>query len=153
MNVANDYDYVAIVLDSLGKPLDTLRYHEEGDEVIKSVVMDDNLNFYVTGTGNGNTLTQKYSLNETVGINEIAEKENKFEIIPNPFSNELIIESREPTSLAEFRLFNSAGILIHEQIFDNVPVKVFKVEILPNGIYFYQIKTGEIFKSGKLIKQ
>lgn len=152
MYVATDYDYVAIVIDNLGVPIDTLRYHEQGDEVIKSVTMDSDLNFYVTGTGNGNTLTQKYSFTGIVNTKDIAETDIKCKIYPNPFRNEFHIEIEDVLKGCEFNIFDSKGTLIYRIKLDDFPMQVVDANSIPNGFYFYQIISEGNFKSGKLMK-
>ena len=153
MHVATDYDYVAIVLDNLGEPLDTIRYHAQGDEVIKSVTMDSDLNFYVTGTGNGNTLTQKYSFTGTVNTKDISEADNKYNIYPNPFRTEFCIEIKDVLKEYEFNLFNSKGVLIYRKKLEDFPMHVIDANSIQNGYYFFQITSEGNSKSGKLIKK
>lgn len=153
-NLAGDYNYLAIVLDDLGQPIDTLRQQGlGGDSVIKSVVMDENLNLYVTGTGNGDTLTQKYSFSDTASINEFPETEAKIRVYPNPFLNELEIITEDIQELNEFMLFNLNGAIIFRKSFENESIINFENLTIPKGLYFYKITYGKNFQFGKLIKK
>lgn len=152
MYLGTDYDYVAIVLDNLGKPLDTLRYHEQGDDVIKSVVMDDKFNIYVAGIGGGSILTQKYSFLSTTGTNGIAKSENKSRVYPNPFTHNLYVDSGNTPKLNEFTLFDSKGTIVCQKLIDKEAFQILDDQLLPNGLYFYQIRSHESIESGKLIK-
>lgn len=153
-NLVGDYNYLAVVLDELGQPIDTLRQQGlGGDSVIKSVVMDENLNLYVTGTGNGDTLTQKYSFSGTASINEFPEAKTKIKVYPNPFLNELQIITENNQELIEFMLFNLNGAIIYRKPLENESIINFENLTIPKGFYLYKITYGKNFQYGKLIKK
>ncbi|MBL86655.1 MAG: hypothetical protein CMO82_08360 [Winogradskyella sp.] len=153
-NLSGGYNYLAVVLDDLGEPIDTLRSQGlGGDSVIKSVTMDENLNLYVTGTGNGDTLTQKYSFSNTMNINEVPETEAKLKVYPNPFSNELKIITEDIQELSEFILFNLNGAIVYRKSIENESVLNFEAITIPKGLYFYKITYKNNFQFGKLIKE
>jgi hypothetical protein len=149
--IGSDYDYVAIVLNELGKAIDTLRYSEQGDEVIKSVAMDDDLNFYVTGTGNGNTLTQKYYFQGLSDAEEDFLGEENSLVYPNPFNESINIGFSEKYNHIGFRLFNSSGSLVMEFLNISAGVKI-DTRALLKGSYCYQITTEKYTHLGKLLK-
>jgi Secretion system C-terminal sorting domain len=149
-NIGDNYNYLAIVLDNLGEPIDTLRYQGQGDSVIKSVAMDEGLNLYVTGTGDGDTLTQKYSFLGTMSINDVLDKE--YRVYPNPFLNKLHIKTKNVHGLADFILLNSNGVIVYKKSFENLSTIDFDNLTIPSGFYFYKINYGGNFESGKLIK-
>lgn len=153
-NIGDDYNYLAIVLDNLGEPIDTIRQEGQGgDSVIKSVVLDDNFNLYLTGTGNGYTLTQKYSISGTLSINEVSEIESKIRVYPNPFLNELKIITEDIPEFNEFILFNLNGKMVYRKSLENESTINFEGFTIPKGLYFYKITYGKDFQFGKLIKK
>lgn len=153
-NIGDDYNYLAIVLDNLGEPIDTIRQEGQGgDSVIKSVVLDDNFNLYLTGTGNGYTLTQKYSISGTLSINEVSEIESKIRVYPNPFLNELKIITEDILEFNEFILFNLNGKMVYRKSLENESTINFEGFTIPKGLYFYKITYGKDFQFGKLIKK
>lgn len=149
--IGSDYDYVAIVLNEFGKAVDTLRYSEQGDDVIKSVIMDDNYNFYVTGTGNGNTLTQKYFFHGLLGVKENYWAKINIAVYPNPFDEYINIGLSEKYNHIDFRLYNSSGEMVREFQSINSGFRV-DTHTLINGTYYYQIVTENYTCLGKLIK-
>ena len=110
------------------------------------------LNFYVTGTGNGNTLTQKYSYN---GLSSIFEKEkpvNQVHFHPNPFNNFTIGKLRKTAKSIEVRIFDSLGRLVKvEELKNTSQIKIEGKNLIP-GLYYYQISGSDFYDSGRLIK-
>ncbi|MDO8283357.1 MAG: T9SS type A sorting domain-containing protein [Thermodesulfovibrionia bacterium] len=150
-NYISDYDYVAIVLNEFGKAIDTLRYSEQGDEVIKSVIMDDNLNFYVTGTGNGNTLTQKYFFQGVLDVKEDYWVKDNISVYPNPFNEYINIGLNEKYNNIDFRVFNSSGSIVGEFLNIVSGIRI-DTHALLKGTYYYQIITENYTHFGKLLK-
>jgi hypothetical protein len=144
-----DTQYTAIVLDELGEPFDIVKYHEAGeDNAITSVVMDNDLNFYVTGT-----LTQKYKFTGTLDTDNFSKTEAKIKVYPNPFLNEFQIETKAISGMAEFILFDFKGSIVYRTSFENIPQLTIDTQSIPNGFYFYKLTYGDKFESGKLIKK
>lgn len=149
--IGSDYDYVAIVLNEFGIAIDTLRYSEQGDEVIKSVTMDADLNFYVTGTGNGNTLTQKYFFQGLLDAKEDNWVKENRSIYPNPFNEFINIGLSEKYNHIDFRLFDSSGRMVKEFLNIGADVRI-DMHTLEKGAYYYQIITENYTHLGKLLK-
>lgn len=142
VSVGTDYDYVSIVLDENGNAIDTVRFHQEGDEVVKSVIMDDEKNVYLTGIGNGSTLTQKYRFEKIVSIDENFGPESEVVFYPNPFESILVIEG-DVFNSCELVLSNFSGEVVHKAIIDDLSNARLDLSWLSPGVYFVQLIDGD----------
>jgi hypothetical protein len=74
----------------------------------------------------------------------------KVKVYPNPFSNELIIETDGNNDRIEFEILNSAGSAIYKStLFDKVIVQT--GHFAP-GIYLIKLDNGKVFEFKKIIK-
>ncbi|PKG41295.1 T9SS type A sorting domain-containing protein [Psychroflexus sp. MES1-P1E] len=146
--------YLAIVLDESGEAFDIIREEAPGnDNEITSLVMDHDLNFYVTGIGSLKALTQKYLFTGTLGTGHFSENRSKIKVYPNPFSNQFQIETKGISGMAEFILYNSNGSIVYRKSFENIPELTIDAQSFSSGFYFYRLSHGEIVEYGKLVKK
>ena len=75
-------------------------------------------------------------------------------VFPNPFTEQATFDLKKaPFGEKQFRLFSLSGNELHAQTFDNQQF-VFQRDHLPKGIYFYEIKKGDMkIAVGKLVVQ
>lgn len=81
----------------------------------------------------------------------VTDMENSLEvsIVPNPFISELHISVNE-NSKASFELFNGLGQrILMKTTFGSETIET---DVLPSGIYFYNLKVNSKIFSGKLVK-
>ncbi len=150
----SEAEFLAIVLDELGEPIDIIKDYEAGrDNAINSIILDEYLNLYVTGDANFKAKTQKYLFTGELGNPNFTAVENSIAPYPNPFSNSLEIETTILSGLVHFTIYNSNGSIISKSSFMNGDKETINTSSLPSGFYFYTIINGEINKSGKLIKK
>ena len=87
---------------------------------------------------------------------EIMQELLSVEVYPNPFasSTTLSYTLEEPVDL-QFTVYNIQGQLLHEmqkrQLRGEQKIE-WHAERYPGGLYFYRLKAGDRFESGKLIK-
>jgi hypothetical protein len=89
--------------------------------------------------------------NSSVGVNQILQANNSFNISPNPFSGKLnfTINNNE---LSEIIIYDIASRKILEQEFLN-PVTL-NTEQLAKGIYLYEVRNKNgVIKKGKVVKE
>ncbi len=77
-------------------------------------------------------------------------------LYPNPVDKLLQIEIKEPeATIATLELFNPAGIPVFNTQWDitlgELNKKSLVTGLIPNGVYFYRIKNGNIEKTGKIM--
>ena len=78
--------------------------------------------------------------------NEIGEA---FKVFPNPFSDEVTIESKIPCRVI---VYDSLGRMVLKRDFQALSISI-DLQNLANGVYYYSIwSNNEYIKSGKLIK-
>lgn len=146
------YEYLAIVLNSSGLALDTLRYASEMDAVVKSVVLDDDLNIYLTGTASGSTLTRKYNFNAPTGLEELIQSGNG-SVYPNPCNDQFTVAYANYGQTYDLKLFTENGKLLFHRSDCTATTQVVDVKNLPAGIYYYQLISFAGIISGKVVKQ
>jgi len=110
---------------------------------------DEPINGIVNGTTNFGTLS--ISSISTGNTKEIAN--NKLDVYPNPFTDHLIIETRqnqsEDTRLVIYDL--QGKVIINKSIIKGHPVLLTKKE-LPRGMYLYQLKSETtVLEKGKIV--
>ncbi|MCB0837379.1 MAG: T9SS type A sorting domain-containing protein, partial [Bacteroidetes bacterium] len=111
--------------------------------------------YYSTGTtsarfGNGTSQEPIKTLNENSDSYEIS-------VFPNPFSHELNIIGNIPDLIdtpVRLRLFDVRGSLIFEKswVANEHLEQQIPIPSLAPGLYFYELKTQQIEKKGRLIK-
>lgn len=150
----SDSKYLAVVLNQLGEPVDILKFYEPGtDNDITSVVMDEELNLYVTGTANYKAITQQYRFTGELSNPNFPAIEDNIAPYPNPFSNSLVIDTANISGLVSFTLYNANGSIVTQRSFDSGIKEFINTSSLPSGFYFYKIENGTKSNSGKLIKK
>ncbi len=86
----------------------------------------------------------------STGIND--NKDNhKFNVYPNPFSDELTIEMREDMEKASFELLNSVGQIVKHGSF--IGKTLINTSNLASGVYLIKLQQGNTFEVKKLIKE
>jgi hypothetical protein len=114
------------------------------------VVATDTLNYQVCDVA-GLCATAKVIVDVT-GITSLDEiGESTFIVYPNPFQNELTIESN--SAMSDLRLFNMLGAIVFEQ--KNISNNIIRVSLsnLPKGVYQMQMISGSNSIVKSLIKQ
>lgn len=102
-------------------------------------------NLYSTNCG-GRREAEEYSNY----MNESLELTSTLKVYPNPFENELYIELGELED-AEIWIFNSSGVLVHEDLITNNKPKIM-VGNLDSGVYFLEVHSGAFIERIKLIR-
>lgn len=94
-----------------------------------------------------------YFTNLSTGVS-VAEQENSIKIFPNPFSQNLIVQS-EKYNLEKLTLFDIVGKKIFEKSTENSHQIELNLAFIPKGLYLIQLtdKLGNIVKQQKIIKQ
>ncbi len=147
-------EFLAVVLDQQGQLVELLKDYEAGsNNSISSVILDEDLNLYVTGTANSKAKTQQYLFTGELSTPNFTAVENKIAPYPNPFSNSLEIEGDTLSGLVEFTLYNANGAVVLQNSFEGEINETINTSSLPNGFYFYTIVNGDVSNSGKLIKK
>ena len=149
-SISGNYDFLIIALDSLGNPLDTLIDGSADDDVIKSVILEDNNNIYLTGNYNGSTLTQKYSKK---GINNVEVIDNQlFKFYPNPTMDILNFDFKDNENNRNLFIFNQAGRLVRKEANLNSSFWEIEIDDLSTGLYFFKITSKSQSFVGKFIR-
>lgn len=146
------YEYLAIVLDSSGVAVDTLRYSSETDAVVKSVAFDQDLNLYLTGTASGSTVTQKYSFSNATNSNELLQNQ-EISVFPNPCQDQFTFFFPNQGQPYALKLFAENGKLLFHRTHCSTKEQLVDTQGWPAGMYYYQLIAAEGLFSGKLIKQ
>ena len=106
-----------------------------------------------TYNGGGSAAIDLFSIEQSkpTGIqNSILETD--LSVYPNPFMNVVSVNNNSNLEYLTFSLVDIIGQTIFHQSFSNFAS--FNTEMLPQGIYFYEIKNkNEVVRIGKLIKE
>jgi serine protease AprX len=97
----------------------------------------------------------KIALNYRTPTTKITENQIVTRISPNPFTNELFVETQgENRGETSFELFNTQGQRVYftKHNFTENPRLRLQLEALPSGIFFYQIQNKQAVSKGKLVK-
>lgn len=94
-----------------------------------------------------------YFTNLSTGVS-VAEQENSIKIFPNPFSQNLIVQS-EKYNLEKLTLFDIVGKKVFEKSSENSHQIELNLVFIPKGVYLIQLtdKLGNIVKQQKITKQ
>jgi uncharacterized delta-60 repeat protein len=87
-----------------------------------------------------------------VGIDELADENNKINIYPNPFSNTTTVITKVELNNATLAVYNSFGQPVKQ--FENISSNtlIFNRDNLPAGLYFIQLsQDNRIIKTDKLV--
>jgi len=105
-----------------------------------------------TGTS-GSVGVDAVSINGSQSSNNLL-LENKFEIYPNPFNNELTVTIPEQTfSDASISIHNTLGQTVFDkQYFKNESKKTIDMKMLPGGIYFIDLMVDGKISIRKIVK-
>jgi hypothetical protein len=95
------------------------------------------------------TLTYIHTVN-TLGITQM-ENKNAFHVFPNPITDKIIIHTTRQTNFV-FSMIDMSGKVIKLGILNN-EITLVPVDDLPNGLYFFQVKSEHKMYSQKFIKQ
>ena len=92
--------------------------------------------------------------NVTLGIKAIhsEEKEILKKVYPNPFTNELILETPMTPSLESLKIFNAQGVEITVGLRIDSNTIYLNTSALPAGIYILQMNNGYSIESERIIK-
>ena len=155
--LANDVDNTAnpLTVTLVGSPLIPGATASVVANVIEytpatGVVATDTLNYQVCDVA-GLCATARVLVDVT-GITSLDEiGESTFIVYPNPFQNELTIESN--SAMSDLRLFNMLGAIVFEQ--KNISNNIIRVSLsnLPKGVYQMQMISGSNSIVKSLIKQ
>lgn len=146
------YEYLAIVLDSFGLAIDTVRYASDSDAVVKSVAMDNDLNLYLTGIASGSTLTQKYNFSNLTNSKELVQPQ-EINVFPNPCQEQFTIYLPNHGQPYALKLFAENGKLIFHRTNCSTKEQLVDTKGLPAGMYYYQLISAKGVFSGKIVKQ
>jgi len=159
------YDYLTIKYSSSGDLIWTTTYAsiENSNDEAQSVMVDDDMNVYVTGTNktvDWSTITTiKYSQNVN-GIQgkdiELPGRVRLFQNYPNPFNPTTEIEYYLPKQ--EYVVLTIYNILGQEikRLCDGIQSPglknvLFNASELPSGIYYYRLKAGSTVETKKML--
>ncbi|MCB0727857.1 MAG: SBBP repeat-containing protein [Ignavibacteriae bacterium] len=130
---------------------------------IYDVLIDSNLNVYVTGRSNNFIATVKFVQNPTSinnVDNSVAEEYSLFQNYPNPFNPVTAINYSIPKSgFVILKVYNNLGNEIATLVNENQAEGSYKVEFsatsggigLPSGIYYYRLETENFKETKKMI--
>jgi hypothetical protein len=82
-------------------------------------------------------------------VSELGDAELK--VYPNPFTDEIILESKGNTNNTDFEIFNSQGQVVFSGLLQEMTVV--QTNNLAQGIYFIRLKSGVTFEFRKIIKK
>jgi blue copper oxidase len=88
----------------------------------------------------------------TTGISEAQFADDNVIVFPNPASSHVSLFSNIPFHKTEIKIMNALGQLQVEKLSDGENKIELDVSILPEGIYFLQVKSEDNFFSKKIIK-
>jgi DNA-binding beta-propeller fold protein YncE len=88
-----------------------------------------------------------------LAIKSIDVAENRFQIFPNPATNQITIYTEKVLEKAQISIINALGETVLTQNANQTGNSTFDVATLSNGIYFIVLKSDNIFSSQKFIKQ
>jgi hypothetical protein len=134
--------WIPVKADTIIYPLDSL--------MIKFTFISDAIETNQEGWIIDDILTASAEWQLCSDVNETSN--NNFRISPNPFSQQMIIESMEDLKGSEILLYNSTGIIVKD--IHNASGKSITVqrENLPSGFYFLVItKNGKMAATNKVI--
>lgn len=89
------------------------------------------------------------ALNSALGV--AAATKSAFTIYPNPAQTQISVQLPDETQEAQISLYTGLGQLVQQTRMDATASTV-SIEQLPAGLYFYEIQSGAIKQTGKLIK-
>lgn len=115
-----------------------------GDSILICLIAIDDLGCQASDT-------LKISWSQSVGVNEISEKDD-FELYPNPVRNMLNIFSPNSIDLNSFTIFDVSGRIIRSEKLGPSEYAV-SIEDLAPGAYFIELKYGAKKWQGKFIKR
>ncbi|MBP6680570.1 MAG: T9SS type A sorting domain-containing protein [Saprospiraceae bacterium] len=96
--------------------------------------------------------TYRFKLEGTTAIEDAASEKSSFNLYPNPATNTVSIEGTSywigETSI---RLFNTNGILMLENTFQNQDKMVIDLRTLAPGMYFVEIRNGSGRETKKIV--
>jgi len=86
-----------------------------------------------------------------LGINEQSKDGLKFDVYPNPVSNELILVSKGNKDKVYFEIFNSIGQIVFK---GNIIEKtIVQTANFSPGVYLIKLENGKIFEFKKIVKE
>ena len=88
----------------------------------------------------------------TVGLNEIANRDLKFSIFPNPVNDYLEISTERKLQNSLIEIYDLFGNKVKSQPL-NSERETINIESLPKGIYLLQLTSQNSFGVSKLIKE
>ncbi|MFZ4399968.1 MAG: T9SS type A sorting domain-containing protein [Bacteroidales bacterium] len=116
--------------------------------------------YYMIEVVNPNNCNPSKSMNSSlsniiqtsnVGINEQSGNRLKFEVYPNPFKNELIIESKGNTKKLSFEILNAIGQIVFKgKLIEKTIVQT--TDFIP-GVYVIRLENGKTFEFKKIVKE
>ncbi len=131
-------------------------------EVIGTVNATNNSSYqFEDGEGHWGTNTYRIKAINSAGIftysNEfeiLLEKNDPYFVYPNPAGTNFTIGVKDPANMIQLDLFDNIGRLIFSYQWDSSPnvrfLQTLSTSAMTNGVYFYQIKSGEASYKGKL---
>ncbi|MBC8181181.1 T9SS type A sorting domain-containing protein [candidate division KSB1 bacterium] len=86
------------------------------------------------------------------GVENNLVKEESIRLFPNPFKNEILIELK--LEYQSIEIYNQKGAQVYKETFDEIDTKqkLIKLDCLPKGLYFLNIKTDKQELIRKIIK-
>jgi hypothetical protein len=107
--------------------------------------------------GLGNHTTVRWYNSDTITVDVLTfinntNTENKiFTVYPNPTNNSFTIKIPNTNTNSEIKIYNLQGQIVYQQLYENAAIINVDTK-MPQGIYFVNIKSNNINKTLKLIK-
>lgn len=116
-----------------------------------TVVNTAQIYYYVCGPHSGSGMKGRIFVNNSTGINTPEKVVQGLEVYPNPASSWINIKTTlQAGKENRLKIFNVIGNCLYQK--ENVPANGnLNIEGLPSGIYFVEIKSGEMLLEKKLI--
>lgn len=93
-----------------------------------------------------------YKMAPTSSTNLTNESDILINLYPNPVHDKLTIELQNCESEVFVKIYNSLGVLVHEQIRINETITMISTKHLAKGVYFLWMRSGEFIQTKTIIK-
>ncbi|WP_320167802.1 DUF4978 domain-containing protein [Mangrovibacterium marinum] len=93
------------------------------------------------------------SIEVVTQISHQLEKQNGFDIYPNPAMEFIIVKMREAKHGAIIRIYNNYGQMVVTKSMSNEDTKNVSIDSLANGVYIVQLDNGAFVQTKKFVKE
>ncbi len=154
----SDFDLFIVKTDTSGNYLWNKTFGDSYDDYGLYINQTNDGGCIVTGiknygSGNSDIYLIKTNENGFVRINEILNKEESFQIYPNPFNE--FINIRTGKKDISVKIYNMKGQLLSTYSVENRKNSIMEINTskYPKGLYFIKVNTIDSYKITKIIKQ